>query len=306
MVRTLSPLAAARPLVRAQFAPVFWEPLPGSGERVAAIILVAPDIESSALLAPAAHVVLNARRLRAMLGAQRGDSALGILNETARFMTERLAAGEDIQQCKPLFRHFTVGPVRQVRGFTPEQALDAAVQSVAAFGTAEDIIEDMITTPNSATVTTREFLQRVQVAFAPADDDRRKRFGRQVSTKVGDFTIDYVPLRNFVQFATAPVTERQEPYMRREAEAKILELITVKQTFEEMLTAPALVINTAPLAALAGAGDEEGPKVAERTLAFYRGLSEAHHVALVEVSSHEEAVLTLGMLEQGANARKRG
>ena len=135
MVRTMSPPAAARPLVRAQFAPVFWEPLPGSGERVAAIILVAPDLESSALLAPAAHVVLNARRLRAMLGAQRGDSALGILNETARFMTERLAAGDDIRQCKPLFRHFTVGAVRQVRGFTPEQALDAAVQSVAAFGT---------------------------------------------------------------------------------------------------------------------------------------------------------------------------
>lgn len=304
MVQIVSPAAAARPLVRARFAPVFWEPLPGSGERVAAIILVAPDPESTALLAPAAHVVLNARRLRAMLGAQRGDSALGILNETARFMTQRLAAGEDIETCKPLFRHFAVGQVREVRGFTPEQALDAAVQSVAAFGSAEEIIEDMVTTPNSATVTTREFLQRVQVAFAPADDDRRKRFGRQVRTKVGEFTIDYVHLRNFVQFATAPVTERQEPYMRREAEAKILELITVKQSLDEMPTEPVLVINAAPVVALGGASPE-GAAVSERTLAFYRGLSDAHHVSLLEVSSHEEAALTLGMLDQGAAARKR-
>jgi hypothetical protein len=94
--------------------------------------------------------------------------------------------------------------------------------------------------------------------------------------------------------------------MRREAEAKILELITVKQTFEEMLTAPALVINTAPVAAVLGAGNEEGPRVAERTLTFYRGLSEAHHVALLEVSSHEEAALTLGMLDHGSSTRKRG
>ena len=79
-------------------------------------------------------------------------------------MTERLAAGDDIRQCKPLFRHFTVGAVRQVRGFTPEQALDAAVQSVAAFGTAEDIIEEMISTPTPAVGVPAAALRRARTA----------------------------------------------------------------------------------------------------------------------------------------------
>ena len=45
--------------------------------------------------------------------------------------------------------------------------------------------------------------------------------GRQVSTKVGDFTIDYVHLRNFVQFATRSGDRDRSPSCA-EAEAKIL------------------------------------------------------------------------------------
>ena len=285
------------PSIRANYAPVHWEPLPGSGERIVAILLVSPDVNSSALLTPAAHVVLNSRRLKAMLGAQRGESALGILNEAAAFMTQRLLAGEGLQFCKPPFRHFSVGEVRQARGFTAEQVLDAAVQSVAAFGSADDIIEEVLSTPNTSTLTTREFLQRVQVAFAPADDERRKRFGRAVATSAGDIIIDYVHQKHFVQFTTAPITERQEPFMRKEAEAKLLELLTVHQTVMGTQSVPSLVINAAPLQA--AAPSTEARRVADRTLHFFRALASAHHVEAVQVSSHEEAVLALGLLEGG-------
>lgn len=283
------------PQVRARYAPVFWEPLPGSGERLVALLLVVPDEASSRLLAPAAHVVLSARRLRAMLGAQRGDSAVGILTETATFMTQRLLAGDDLAQCTPLFRQFTVGPLRQARGFTAEQVLDAAVQSVAAFGSAEEIIDEVLSTANTSTLTTREFLQRVQVAFAPADDERRKRFGRVVTTSAGDLVIDYVYRKHLVQFTTTPITDRQETPLRKEAEAKVLELITVHKDVMNRASAPSLVINTADQA-VAGR-TEESRRVARRTLEFFEAIAGVHGVQTVQVSSHEEAVLTLGLLE---------
>lgn len=289
------------PGVRAKYAPVHWEPLPGSGERIVAILLVAPDAESSALLSPAAHVVLNSRRLRAMLGAQRGESALGILNEVAAFMTRRLLAGDELKACTPPFRHFTVGGVRHARGFTAEQVLDAAVQSVAAFGSADDLIDEVLSTPNTSTQSTREFLQRVQVAFAPADDDRRKRFGRAIQTSAGDFVIDYVHHKHLVQFTTAPITDRQEPLMRKEAEAKLMELLTVHMTVMDKKSVPSLVINAAPLQAIARSN--EARRVADRALRFFRDLAGTHGIEAVEVASHEEAALQLGLLDGGIRRR---
>jgi hypothetical protein len=282
------------PRVKAQYAPVYWEPLPGSGERICVIVLLSPDADSTSLLAPAAHVVINNRRLRAMCGYERGDSVIGILAQAAAFMTRRLHAGAALTDSLPPFEGFTVGSVRRVKGFTPEQALDAAVRLVSAFGTSEDLLEDTGAINNNATATTRDFLARVQTAFAPADDPRRKRFLRRVETQAGPITIDYVHERHLVQFASAPTSERQAHNMVLEAEAKILQTMTVQRTVLDHNAEMQLVINTMPLHV--GGVSDSTIRLAQATMAHYVNMARLYDVGTAEAGSHEEAVRLLAEL----------
>jgi hypothetical protein len=283
-----------QPTIRALYAPVYWEPLPGSGERICAIVLISPEEDSPRLMSPGAHVVVNSRRLKAMLGAERGESALGILNQTAQFMARTLYVGGALETCTAPFKNFSTGSVRKARGFTAEQILDTAVHSVAAFGSTEDLLDDLVDTSNHSTASTREFLQRVQTAFAPADDVRRKRFLRSVETSAGEVTIDYVHDQFLVQFASAPVTSRQAQNMRREAESKMLETLTVQRSVMGGQGVARLIINTAPL--LTGAANHDAAATAQNAIAHYDAMATVHGFGTMQVSTHEEAVLALNAL----------
>jgi len=227
-----------------------------------------------------------------MLGIERGNSMAGILREAADFMTRRLCATAALEDAMPPFKLFTVGPAKRVRGFSAEQVLDAAVHMASAFGSAEDVLEDLGDTSNHSTATTREFLARVQTAFAPAGDDRRKRFSKSVDTEAGKVTIDYVYGKHLVQFATAPITDRQSSNMRREAEAKMLETLTVSKTLMQgQATARRLFINTAQL--LAGGASNAAVDTARAAMAHYTAMANVHGFETGEVSSHEDAVHAL-------------
>lgn len=282
------------PTIRAQFAPVYWEPLAGSGERICAIVLIVPDELSPRLLSPAAHVVINGRRLRAMLGTERGTSALGILTQAAQFMGRTLYAGGALETCVAPFKNFTTGAARKVRGFTAEQILDAAVHTVSAFGSTEDLVDELLDHSNHSTASTREFLQRVQTAFAPADDVRRKRFLRPVETSAGPVTIDYVFERHLVQFVSAPTSERQAQNMRREADSKVLESMTVQRTIMNNQAVAKLIINTAPLHT--GGLSEEASRTAHAAMAHYDGMAGLYGFGTIQVSTHEDAVVALASL----------
>lgn len=282
------------PAVRAHFAPVYWEPLPRSRERFVGTLLIVPDPSSTTLLMPGAHVVIGARRLRAMLGTERGNSAHGILKLNAEHMTRQLLAGCAPEECAPLFKGFSVGSVRSARGFTAEQVLDVAVSLVSAFGSAEDVAEEIGEAANHSTATTREFLQRVQTAFAPADDTRRKRFGHSVAIDGSKVTIDYAHRNLLVQFTSTTTSERQAQNMRREADAKILEALTVRQQVMGGQANAHLIINTAPL--LTTPESEAQHAIASDTLAHLHAMAKVHSISTVEARSHEEAALLLGAL----------
>jgi len=273
---------------------VYWEPLPGSGERFCAIVIICPDQNSRTLLAPTAHVVISARRLRTMLGAERGGSAYGILAEAATFMTRRLHAGAHISETQPPFRNFALGPSRAVRGFTPEQVVDTAVRLFSAFGNVDDVLEDAVEVVNHSTATTRAFLERVQTSFAPHGDEKRKRFLKSVPTSAGVFTLDYAFNQHLVQFVSAPLTERQALNMRREAESKILEGLSVQKTVMQGQGALRLIINTTPL--YTGALSQGANSFAEKTLSHYHSLAKLYHLDTAEASSHEIAAITLATL----------
>lgn len=277
-----------RPPLRARFAPVFWEPLQGSLERITVIIAIEPDVQSTQYLSPAAHVVLPSKRLRAMFGSARAESAVGILREVEAFMTKRLATGLSLEEIDAPFAGFIVGDARTVRGFSTDQMISAAVQMVSAMGAPDEIIEDATAVSGRLTTpTTREFLQRVQSAFVGDDKDRRGRFAKSVVDykTLTDVTVDYAHHKWLVQFASLPATPKQANNMAREAESKLLELLSARQ-FIEAATHPILMINRQSLSL----ADPEAIKLARQVCDRFFRLAKLHGIEPVPVDDRDQAV----------------
>lgn len=278
------------PKISARFSPVYWEPMAGSAERITALVAIEPEPAQSNLL-PAAHLILPVKRLKGILGPARGNSAFGILNEVAEFMTSRLVAGLTLEDLDAPFAGFTVGKARTIKAFSEAQLLSGAVQMVSAFGDIDDILEDENFGTRS-TSTTMAFLKLVQTAFSHDVKDRRSRFFKEMeSDGAKRVTIDYAYQKWLVQFASLPSTVGQAPYVRREAESKILELITARD-FVDSPTETFLIINRQPIIhsseAIASTVTE-----ANESLKWF---AKRYHVHPIEVKSTDAAVLALEQL----------
>lgn len=275
------------PGVRARFSPIYWEPLAGSQERITALIAIEPA-HSTTYLAPTAHLILPLKRLKAMLGIARGNSAHGILSHVADFMTSRLAAGLTLEELDAPFSGFTVGKPRAISAFTEEQVLSGAVQMVSALGDVEDLLElDLGTRRSSAT--TLAFLRSVQAEFSVDIKERRKRFFREFVAE-GDrrVTLDYAHAKWLVQFTSLPATSGQIRYMEKEAESKILELITARK-FVQSPTETILIINKQPILEISG----NLLNLAAAANDKFNWLARQHDVKPIEVESKNAAVLAL-------------
>jgi hypothetical protein len=230
----------------ARYAPVFWEPLAGTGERIVAMVAIEPREGTSHAVSAATHVVLQPARLRAMLGRQRAGSAMGVLKEAADFMTVRQRAGLPLEELRPPFKGLELGPTFVVKGRSVEQLLDAAVRNLTAFGTAEDLIDDE--EANIAprhTVHTSAFLGRVRRLLTIDDDLFKDRFERKLKLPgdAPEVVVDYAFERWMVQVASLPSTARQAINAQREAQSKLFELEMVRKVMEGNKFEPVLLIN---------------------------------------------------------------
>lgn len=275
------------PTVAARFSPVYWEPMVGSEERITALVAIEPEPGASDL-SPIAHVVLPARRLKAMLGITRGSSAHGILSLVAEFMTTRLAAGLTLEELDAPFGGFTVGKPREIKAFSEEQVLSGAVQMVSALGDADEILE--IDGPGRrSSATTLAFLRSVQAEFSVDDKSRRSRFFKRFTSEgARQVMLDYAHDKWLVQFASIPATVGQRRYLEKEAESKILELITARK-FVQASTKTVLIINKQPVLDESGELHKIGIEANERFVWF----AGQHDVESIEVHSKQEAVHTL-------------
>lgn len=275
------------PDISARFSPIYWEPMVGSEERIVALIAVEPALDGSDL-SPSAHLILPLKRLKAMFGIIRGNSAYGILKNVAEFMTARLAAGLTLEELDAPFGGFTIGAPRSIKAFSEEQLLSGAVQMVSSLGDVDELLAaDVAGRLSSAT--TMAFLRSVQAQFSVDLKERRKRFFKAFSTDGENrVTLDYAYEKWLVQFTSLPATIGQAPYMQREAESKILELITAKK-FIKSPTETVLIINHQPILEVSGdlkaKADEANRK--------FRWLASEHEVKSIEVKSRYEAVLAL-------------
>ncbi|NHQ93345.1 hypothetical protein [Janthinobacterium lividum] len=275
------------PQISARFAPVYWEPMVGSAERITALVAIEPELGSSDLT-PTAHLILPLKRLKAMLGIARGSSAHGILGHVADFMTSRLNAGLTLEELDAPFGGFTIGNPRSIKAFSEEQVISGAVQMVSALGDVEDILEADINQRRSS-ATTLAFLRSVQADFSVDHKERRKRFFKRFSPDgTRQVTLDYAYEKWLVQFASLPSTLGQAPYLAKEAESKILELITARK-FVNTSTESVLIINRQPMLEFSG----ELRKLADDSNSQFSWLAQEHGVRPIEVTSKHEAVSAL-------------
>lgn len=284
------------PPLAARCAPVYWRPSESSRERLTALLCIEPTLESTALLAPGVHVILNEKRLRPMLGSERAGSAVGIFRACAEFMAKRLLAGAALEDLQPLFKGFEIGTPIKIKGFGPEQLIDAAVRTMSAFASSADIADEVASAPNKSTPTTRVFLDKVQRMVSLRSPSLAKHFALTLALPEAntEISVDYARNRHVVQFASLPMNERQDGNMRREYESKLFEAITARQHVNALIE-PLLVINVRALAESEDALAARG--LAERCLADFRAFAHIHRMTVCEAKTEEEAAFALERLD---------
>ncbi len=275
-------LVAGAPPFVARYRPVLWEPLQGTGERVVALLAVQAHESTAQAIAPATYSIIPASRLRAMLGRQRGTAAIGILRECAAFMTQRQQAGMPLEELKPLFRGFELGPQMVGRGWSVQQLLDAAVRSVSLFGTADAMIEEeeARTSPRHM-VRTSEFLTALRRIFVGHDKDLAGRFDVPLRGRsdVPDVVIDYAHGPLAVQVTSLPSTTRQAENSEREAQSKMFELTVARSQMEGNVLRPVLLFNTD---ALLEDSATDARKIATAALTRLTGFARHQHIEVLE------------------------
>lgn len=241
----------ARPALAARYRAVFWEPIPGTSERIVGLVAVEPHPSTQQAVAAATYPVITAPRLRQLLGSQRGPAARQVLEQCAGYMTERQAAGVPISELTALFAGFELGPVMVARAHTCEQLLDATVRSLSAFGSAEELTREDEARPAPRHMPrTREFLAQWRRLAQQQYPDAETRFDVPVRTlDQGDtaVTIDYAHGPVAAQVTSLPTTSRQAENAEQETMAKLYELDVARDVLNGQLFSPYLVINVAVL-----------------------------------------------------------
>jgi hypothetical protein len=280
-----------------KFAPIFWEPYIGSGEKIVALLVVAPNLNSSSLVGPKCYCVLSEKRLVAMLGRSKGNSARAILAQSAEYLTTRLQAGLDLSEAVPPFYGFSVGAVRASSGYTSKQTLDAAVRSVSAFGDVEEIFPDDPEIARHST-TTREFLSKVRKsAFGVR---ARERFNKRMKVSLIDenspeVIIDYCHEKLIVQATSLPLNNYQRTDLRKEADSKFFEIYNLRKHTEKNQWDTKLLLNTE---ALRTPVDAQSHEIALRAQSDIEYFAKTEGVELVCVESANAAIAKLESLDQ--------
>lgn len=275
----------APPPITVRYCAVSWQPLAGTDERLVALVSLEPHENTQQLVTPATHCILGERRLNQLLGRQRGRAAHGVLQECARYMTQRQAAGLPLEQLSALFSGFTVGKPLVGRGYSVEQLLDAAVRSVSAFGCADEMIDDEERHESPRhTVRTHQFLRDLRRIFVADNKDLVHRFDVRLADQPGapELVVDYADGPLVVQVTSLPATERQAELSLREGESKLFELDLLRGRMDNNALRPTLMFNTDAMQHAPGA---EVLRYAEATRRRLAAFAQTKGIQLLEAST---------------------
>jgi len=285
----------APPHIRARYRAVLWEPVPGTGERIVALLSVEPERTSDDELLAGTYPVLKVDRLRTIFGRKRGDAAAGVMQECAQYMTQRQQAGVPLDELKPLFSGFILGPVYQARAYSIDQLLDAAVRTVSAFGTAEEILAENEPARPGQTKGTAEFLREVRRVFAGNDEMRQRRFHVKLQREQSgpELWIDYASGHRFIQAASVPGSTKQAHPAESELKAKLLDLEVLRDEFKGNAFEPAILLN---IRSLESPTSNEAFNVAKHSHEQFKRYADWAKLRIIEVSTPSAAAEALERL----------
>lgn len=288
----------AAPHIVARYRAVMWEPLASTGERIVALLCVEPSPECTDELRPGTYPVLKPERLRALFGRQRGDAAAGVMAECAQYMSSAQATGVPIEELRPLFRGFALGPVHQARAYSVSQLLDAAVRTVSAVASADDMLIEAETDRPDQTRRTAEFLRQVRRAYAAGDDDLQRRFRVRLQREQSapEVWVDYADGPVVLQVASIPATPNQAHPAEAELKSKLLDLEVVRAEFDGNHIIPTLLLNTR---ALEEPVNNAGLEVARSAHAQFLRYAEWAKLRVLQVATPAAAVHALDELSGG-------
>lgn len=283
------------PNLVARYRAVLWEPLPGTGERVAALVSVEPTSGATDELLAGTYPVLKPERLRAIFGRRRGDAAAGVIRECAAFMTSRQLAGVPLEQVAPLFSGFILGPILQARAYGIEQLLDAAVRTVSSIGSADEILVETDSNRPGLTRRTADFLREVRRVFSDGDDLLQRRFHVRLQREQSapEVWVDYAAGHRVVQAASVPGSAKQASPAELELKSKLLDLEVVRDEFSGNRFEPMVLLNVRSLEEPAS---EDALKLAKRAHEQFRRYADWAKFEMLEVSSPDAAAHALERL----------
>ncbi|MDP3699310.1 MAG: hypothetical protein Q8R72_00225 [Hylemonella sp.] len=200
-------------------------------------------------------------------------------------MTQRQVAGMPVSELEAPFHGFQMGPSLVARGYSIDQLLNAAVRTVCAFGTADDLIEEEESreTPRN-TVRTTEFLRALKRHAAGDDKEIGARFEKTLrgSALMPEISVDYAYQQWMVQVTSLPATPKQAMHALREAQSKLYEIDLLRKTMDENTIRPVLLINDDVLnSSLNDSGKEQASRMLERL----QQLSKADQLDLLQAST---------------------
>jgi hypothetical protein len=203
-----------------------------------------------------------------------------------------------LSELRPLFQSFVVGLAMVARGNSVGQLLDAAVRSVSAFGSADEMVtqEAMQVVPRH-TVRTAEFLRGLRAAFVGVDRALDKNFDvpLKLVSGVEDITIDYADGPLLVQITSLASTKRQAESTKQEVQSKVFELDLVRREMIENALQPVLMVNTD---ALETAQSADAKSWAQRSRERLQRVADVSRLSLVEARDGTAGARLLRELRQ--------
>jgi len=280
----LTVMFPATPSLRAEWAPIYIEPLEGSGERF--VVAVACRGESGG----AAKLAIRHAVLRCMY-AEQGLQVLGLAELIVESLNDHLSAGGSIADWMTPATSCHVGPIRLAFGDSLESILNQGIRLTASLAEQAEVdpqaAEDA---GESSAIQVDRFIQQVKATVRQRVQEFETRFKRTISVRFGaaPTEIGYLGERlaaNFDILVPGVALSRK----RTRAKAKLLDLQALKDQVDLIGNRNAYELMLWVPPANAPMYSDADMKRSEEVFVELQEIGDKHELRVEKMSSAEQA-----------------
>jgi hypothetical protein len=232
------------PPTTAEWAPVYLEPLHGSGERIV-VAVVCVDANNRG----ASRVAASPRVWKCMYGEQ-AQRVAGLAALILESFEDHVAAKGTLGQWLLPSQNCSLGPIRLAHGITLEAIVEQGIRLTSSLSTPDELKSAIVEeSAETSLVQVERFIQRVKEATLIRASEFEQRFNRTVSVVSGaePTSIGYIGIEMAANFDVLMPGRHSLPRKRTRAKAKLLDLQALRdqvdllggrQSYELLLWVP--------------------------------------------------------------------